>query len=373
MEGHISRDATTCSSAYHHQSLTTMAPNLALSTHDLIQNIISSKFQGDKALKDDDIAKIADCSDRTVRHIRSNLLLFGSTRALSNGARRPKTITPPILTALHDQLALDPCMRLNDMAAFLRKEFNADVTRFSIRRALKDPEWSKKVTQNVARERNQDLRDEYVHEISFLRSDQLVFVDESGVDKSVGTRRKGWAPRGKRPRQVKRFHRGSRFQILPTYTQDGVIHFRVYEGSTDTTIFEDFTETLLPYYGRWPEPRSVLIMDNASFHHSERIQRMYDEAGVILRFLPPYSPDLNPIEEFFGELKAYIRQVWDEHEGFIRADFLSFLEECVTIVGGRVTSAKGHFRRAGISIDELTVKYNIRNARTCYDFYIASY
>jgi transposase len=100
----------------------------------------------------------------------------------------------------------------------------------------------------------------------------------------------------------------------------------VYEGSTDTRVFEDFIEELLPYCGKWPNPRSILIMDNASFHHSEKIQRLCDDAGVILRYLPPYSPDLNPIEEFF-ELKPYIRQVWHEHEGFIKADFLSFLEE----------------------------------------------
>jgi hypothetical protein len=61
-----------------------------------------------------------------------------------------KPILQATVTALHDQLAVDPCMRLSDMAAFLQKEFDADVTRFSIRRALKDPKWSKKVTQNVA-------------------------------------------------------------------------------------------------------------------------------------------------------------------------------------------------------------------------------
>lgn len=172
------------------------------------------------------------------------------------------------------------------------------------------------------------------------------------VDKSIGTKHKGWAPRRRRPRQVKRFHRGRRLQILPAYTQDGIIHFRVYEGSTDAGIFEGFIEELLPYCAPWPNPRSVLIMDNASFHRSERIQQMCDEAGVVLLYLPPYSPDLNPIEEFFGELKTYIRGSWDEHEGFIRADFPSFMEECVTVVGNRRASAKGHFRRAGIAIDE---------------------
>ena len=93
-------------------------------------------------------------------------------------------------------------------------------------------------------------------------------------------------------------------------------------------------------------------MDNASFHHSGRIQQLCNEAGVVLLYLPPYSPDSNPIEEFFGELKTYIRQVWDEREEFVRAGFMSFLEECVTVVGNRKASARGHFRHAGISVDD---------------------
>ena len=180
----------------------------------------------------------------------------------------------------------------------------------------------------------------------------MVFIDETGVDRSIGTRSKGWAPRGRRPRQVKRFHRGRRVQILPAYAQDGVVHFQAYTGSTDTQMFEDFIEQLLPYCGKWPSPKSVLIMDNASFHHSERLQQMCDSAGAVLLYLPPYSPDLNPIEEFFGELKTYIRQVWEDQIDFVRADFISFLEECVEVVGRRKASAEGHFRRAGISVEE---------------------
>ncbi len=53
----------------------------------------------------------------------------------------------------------------------------------------------------------------------------LVFIDETGVDRSIRIHHKGWARRGKRLHQVKRFYHGQRFQILPAYTQDGVIHF----------------------------------------------------------------------------------------------------------------------------------------------------
>jgi transposase len=171
------------------------------------------------------------------------------------------------------------------------------------------------------------------------------FLDETGVNDPSDSWQ-GWASRGKRPRQVKRFHCSYRFQILPAYTQDSVLHFQVYEGSTDTKIFKNFIEELLLYCSRWPAPKSVLIMDNTLFHRLDKIQQMCDDAGVILLYLLLYSPDFNPIEEMFGELKTYIRQVWDEHIGFVRANFLGFLEECVTVVGARKASAKGHFRCA---------------------------
>jgi transposase len=78
-------------------------------------------------------------------------------------------------------------------------------------------------------------------------------------------------------------------------------------------MFKDFIEELLHHCGRWPEPKSVLIMDNASFHHTERIIELCSNAGVKLLYLPPYSPDLNPIEEFFAELKAFVRRNWQKH------------------------------------------------------------
>jgi hypothetical protein len=103
----LSHNAATGSPLTAINGLPTLAPNLALSRHILVQNMISSTLQDDKVLKDDDIAKIADCSDRAVRRIRSNVLLVGSTKAPSSGAGRPKTITPPMLTALYNQLAVD--------------------------------------------------------------------------------------------------------------------------------------------------------------------------------------------------------------------------------------------------------------------------
>jgi transposase len=84
--------------------------------------------------------------------------------------------------------------------------------------------------------------------------------------------------------------------------------------TTDSAVFGDYIEQLLQHCGRWPEPNSVLVMDNASFHHTERIEQKCDDAGVKLMYLPPYSPELNPIEEFFAELKAFIKRSWGTYE-----------------------------------------------------------
>jgi transposase len=91
-------------------------------------------------------------------------------------------------------------------------------------------------------------------------------------------------------------------------------------------------------------------MDNASFHRSDRIEDMCMEAGVKLVYLPPYSPDLNPIEEFFAELKAFIRRNWVRYEENQEQGFHSFLERCIEAVGSRKKSALGHFRHAGVDI-----------------------
>lgn len=329
-----------------------MAPNLAHAQLDMLHDMLSGKSQGEHTLTDAQIAEAIPCSTRTVRHARSNLLLYGSTRAPSNGGGRPSSISPLMLTALFDELDRDPCMCQRDMASFLSREFKVTVSHDCIGRALRKAGWSKKATQNVAKEQNVDLREEHIYELSHFRSYQLVFIDESGMDKSIGTMKKGYARRGRRPRQVKKFHRGRRVQVLSALGQDGVIHFRVYEESTDTEIFKDFIKELLPYCGRWPEPRSVLVVDNASFHRSEEIQRMCDEAGVVYKLQSPYSPDLNPIEEHFGETKNFMRKIWNKHEKDIKYDFASFVERCVEMVGEREDSARGHFRRAGISIDE---------------------
>jgi transposase len=323
-----------------------MAPCLAASQHAMIHDMLI-----DGSLKGADMAAAAGCSDRAIRRIRSNLRCFGATKAPPNGVGRRRRITPPMLDALREHLVEKPSMYLDEMVVFLWDDFGVLVTPSTISRALASIGWSKKMFRQIAGERNADLRDYYLYNLSAFRSYHLVYVDESGCDKRVGFRRTGWSPLGVAPVQVARFHRGNRYQILPAYTQDGVLLSRVFQGTTDSALYNDFIEQLLQHCGRWPDPKSVLIMDNASFHHSDRIKQMCLDAGVKLMYLPPYSPDLNPIEEFFAELKGFVKKYWQEYEDNPRQDFGLFLEWCIAAVGGRKQSAEAHFRHAGINVE----------------------
>jgi transposase len=285
-----------------------MAPNLATSQHDLIYDMVL-----DKKMKVRAMADVAECSKRSIIAIRSNMRYFGSTKAPPNGGGRPRSITPQILEVLCEHLLEKPGLYLEEMAVFLWDEFDVLVSPSSIRRALRSRNWSKKTARRVAMERNPDLRDLYLYNLFDFRSYYLVYVNESGYDKLIGFRKTSWSPFSVAPIQIAKSHRGHRYQILPAYSQDGILLHHVFQGSTEGEIFEDFIEQLLPHCSRWPEPKSVIVIDNTSLHRTDRVERLCAEVGVKLAYLPPYSPDLNPIEGFFAELKGFIKKHWEDY------------------------------------------------------------
>lgn len=320
-----------------------MAPHLAQSQCDQMQDMLQYN-----SLTVKELADAVDCSTRTVRTARTNHQIFGSVSAPKNPRGRRSNVPPHVLTALLEYLFTKPDLYPDEMADFVWDQYEFEVSVDSIQRSLKACNWSKKKNRRVARERDPELRDACLFELSEHRSFQLVFVDESGCDTLAGIRRTGWSPRGMPAVQIAGFHREQRRQILPAYTQDGVIHTRIFQGSTNGEVFEDFIKELLPLCGRWPEPNSVLVMDNASFHQSASIKELCDEAGVMLMFLSPYSPDLNPIEELFSQLKAFIRRDWRKQARNFDG-FGNFLRWALSNVGNDVKSAQGHFRNSGIT------------------------
>lgn len=325
-----------------------MAPNLTAEQHRQIENLLNLQTWTSKQ-----IAIEVGCSTRSVDAAKSRLRLLGHTTAPVQKTGPRPTITAAMRDALQNLLVNKPDSYIEEMQDFLEEHFGIAVSERTIRRCLKSMKWTKKVMRRRAQQQSLDVRDFYLHKLSGLRSYQLIFIDESGCDMRAGNRTKGWSPRGVAPLQIARFSRGLRWQILPAYTQDGILYSRVFEGSTDATVFEDFIRDLLPLCCKFPGPRSVLVMDNASIHGSRSVQNMCMNAGVQLLFLPPYSPDLNPIEEYFSELKAFIKRNWTLYEDNTEQGFAAFLKGCIDVVGLKEESAKGHFRNAGLTIDVL--------------------
>ncbi|KAI7762675.1 hypothetical protein LZL87_014163 [Fusarium oxysporum] len=323
-----------------------MAPRLSDADHEMMEAMIRC---GETTKQ---IAQAISCNPRTVRKAKARYRLFESTKAPPNRVGRYKKVTPYKRDALLSNLADHPTTDRSEMVTFLRDEFEDDVSLSTISRSLKDARWTRKNCHPVAQQRNPKLRDLYLYKLSRYKSYQMIFIDESGADRRVGYRKKGWAPSGVTPIQVGRFNREQRYQILAAYTQDGIELARVYPGSTDAALYKDFIEQLLHNCGRWPHKKSVLIMDNASFHHNDELEPMCAEAGVKLLYLPPYSPDFNPIEEYFAELKNFIKNPGPELSELFKKDFRAFLQACVDTVGKRKESARGHFRHAGLAIDE---------------------
>ncbi|KAF4444918.1 TPR domain protein [Fusarium austroafricanum] len=330
-----------------------MAPQLSKIQRTELQQVIIDKLKGEEVITDEQIATtIGRCTTRTVRHARSNILRYGTIDAPRQSTAWPGVVTENMWLALQDKLTRDPCMSQQDMADFLNKKYRVNLSRFTIGRTLKRVGWTKKVTQNVAKERNQDLRDDYIERRSHYKPEQMIFIDESGSDRGLAILGRGYAPKGVTPVQYKRFHRGKRVQMLPAYTLGGVIYCEVYQENTDTELFQGFLERLLPFCGRYPEPNSVIFMDNASFHFiSPSLQGKLTEAGVIVEMQPPYCPDLNPIEYLFGSVKNRIRKMARQDEDLIQGDFKSYLHMQVRIVGQHSKIVKGHFKKAQIYIN----------------------
>src|ERR671923_2906226 len=77
------------------------------------------------------------------------------------------------------------------------------------------------------------------------------------------------------------------------------------EGSTTATVFETYLERVLVPSLRWGQ---VVVMDNLSAHKGSRVRDLIEQRGCELIYLPPYSPDFNPIEEAFAKIKALLRR-----------------------------------------------------------------
>jgi len=120
------------------------------------------------------------------------------------------------------------------------------------------------------------------------------------------TRLRARAPRGERAFGSVPRNRGKNTALIASMTLEGAMgECMAVEGSTKALVFEAYVERLLAPSVR---PGRIVVMDNLGAHKTERVRELIEGRGCELWFLPAYSPDLNPIEEAFSKVKAYLRR-----------------------------------------------------------------
>lgn len=137
-----------------------------------------------------------------------------------------------------------------------------------------------------------------------INADRLVFIDETGTATNMA-RRYGRCRRGERLNAKLPHGHWKTTTFVAGLRVGGIAAPCVIDGPMNGLIFRAYVEQFL---APTLKPGDIVVMDNLAAHKVEGVREAIEAAGATLRYLPPYSPDLNPIEQVFAKLKALLRK-----------------------------------------------------------------
>jgi transposase len=170
--------------------------------------------------------------------------------------------------------------------------------------------------------------------------EKLVFIDESGATTSM-QRLRGRSPKGERCRMSGPAGHWQVCTMIGAIRWDGPVVCSTLDGAVDQSAFLAWIEDhLAPAL----EPGSVVIMDNLSAHKSPKVKSILHSFGIGVIYLPPYSPDLNPIEPTWSKVKEFLRSCASRS--------IDALGDAITQAMKQVTreDCQGYFRHCGYAI-----------------------
>ena len=166
---------------------------------------------------------------------------------------------------------------------------------------------------------------------------RLVFLDESGVNTNL-TRRYGRAFGKERATDSIPLNKPKNTTVLSSTRLDGSVAYTTYSGGTTGDKFIEYLkETLIPTLKPW----DIVIMDNLRVHRIEEVRTLLSRAGVMLMYLPAYSPDLNPIEMMWSKVKAILRKVKERTQETLIAAIKEAMKEITP------EDCRGWFHKSG--------------------------
>ena len=166
---------------------------------------------------------------------------------------------------------------------------------------------------------------------------RLVFVDEMGTNTSLSPVY-AYSPKGRRAYAEVPRNRGKNTTLLSSMSLEGMGPCLAVEGATSATVFESYVEQLLAPTLRRGQ---IIVVDNLSAHKGERVRELIEARGCELLYLPPYSPDFNPIEEAFSKIKGLLRKA----QARSREVLVEALGRAISAVSAM--DARGFFKHSG--------------------------
>lgn len=154
------------------------------------------------------------------------------------------------------------------------------------------------------KERDEEKRREFKEFLNNVSSEQLIYLDESGFYEGDAFKY-GWNSKGKRLEGLVLGRKKKSFNLIGALQNKKLLAPFIFEGSCNTEVFNEYAEKILKPILK---PGTYLILDNASFHRSSNIIEIAKEKCCVVRYLPPYSPDLNKIEHYWHSVKTVVRK-----------------------------------------------------------------
>jgi transposase len=269
-------------------------------SEDLRKRILETIQRGDGSLR-----QIARRFLVSVSFITRLLQLHRSTGSLEprpHGGGNPAVLSPKNLEQLRELVQKQPDATLEE----LRQRLGVSCSLMTLSRALRKlglPR-KKKIPRSQEQDRPdvQEQRQEFCAKLAGVDPRRLVFVDESGANTAM-TRTHGRAPVGQRV-YTNTPGRWESITMTCGLRLSGVTAPLAFRGATNTDIFETYVqEVLVPEL----KPGDVVIWDNLKPHKSEEAIEAIEAAGARVEPLPPWSPDLTPIEEMVSKVKGAMR------------------------------------------------------------------
>ena len=204
----------------------------------------------------------------------------------------------------------NPCLYLRELCHAIHEATGVIVSGSTVCRTLRRIGFTRKKVQQIARQRLCEFRAAFMAQVLQFPREFFVWVDETGSDARTNIRRFGYSLLGQSPQYSRILTRGKRVSAIAAISSEGLLGVELTSCSVNSDKFFDFVRgTLIPNMQPFDgsNSKSILIMDNCSIHHVDAIKELIQDAGILLIYLPPYSPDLNPIEETFSSVKYYLK------------------------------------------------------------------